>query len=146
MKTLALYNIKGGVGKTSAAVNLAYLAGSDGGRTLLWDLDPQGAAPYTFRIKPKVKGGGRRILRRKRVIDSLVKGTDFDGLDLAWIKANITIPRIKLIMDKLLVVNEIEVPKLVPFVRELIKVIPTPKEEGSESIGTSSSSPTRNTH
>ena len=82
MKTLALYNIKGGVGKTSAAVNLAYLAGGDGGRTLLWDLDPQGAATYTFRIKPKVKGGGRRILRRKREIDSLVKGTDFDGLDL----------------------------------------------------------------
>jgi chromosome partitioning protein len=82
LKTLALYNIKGGVGKTSAAVNLAYLASVDGGRTLLWDLDPQGAATYTFRIKPKVKGGGRRILRRKRVIDSLVKGTDFDGLDL----------------------------------------------------------------
>ena len=40
MKTLATYNIKGGVGKTAAAVNLAYLAARGGRRTLLWDLDP----------------------------------------------------------------------------------------------------------
>ena len=44
MKTIASYNVKGGVGKTSAAVNLAYLSAQDGRRTLLWDLDPQGAA------------------------------------------------------------------------------------------------------
>jgi cellulose biosynthesis protein BcsQ len=39
VKTLATYNIKGGVGKTASAVNLAYLAARDGLRTLLWDLD-----------------------------------------------------------------------------------------------------------
>ena len=43
-QTLATYNIKGGVGKTSAAANLAYLAAAGGARTLLWDLDPQGAS------------------------------------------------------------------------------------------------------
>ena len=58
MKVVATYNIKGGVGKTSTAVNLAYLAARDGLRTLLWDLDPQGSATYLFRVKPKVKGGG----------------------------------------------------------------------------------------
>lgn len=46
MKTLALYNVKGGVGKTAAAVNLAYLASAAGHATLLWDLDPQGAASW----------------------------------------------------------------------------------------------------
>ena len=58
-RVLATYNIKGGVGKTSAAVNLATLAAHEGAPTLLWDLDPQGASTYLFRIHPKIKGGGR---------------------------------------------------------------------------------------
>ena len=33
MKTYATYNIKGGVGKTTAAVNVAYLPAADGCRT-----------------------------------------------------------------------------------------------------------------
>src|SRR4029453_10189343 len=56
MKALATYNIKGGVGKTSAAVNLAALAAADGLRTLLWDLDPQGAGAVLFRVRPKGRG------------------------------------------------------------------------------------------
>ncbi|CAN5166800.1 AAA family ATPase [soil metagenome] len=79
---LATYNIKGGVGKTSAAVNLAYLAARDGARALLWDLDPQGASTYLFRIKPKVKGGGRKLVRGKSEVDALIKGTDHERLDL----------------------------------------------------------------
>ena len=43
MKALALYSLKGGVGKTTAAVHLAHLAARAGRTTLLWDLDPQGA-------------------------------------------------------------------------------------------------------
>ena len=82
MKVLATYNIKGGVGKTSAAVNLAWLAAMDGSRVLLWDLDPQGAATFLFRIKPRVKGGGRRLVRGRSDVDGLIKGTDFDRLDL----------------------------------------------------------------
>jgi cellulose biosynthesis protein BcsQ len=81
-RVLATYNIKGGVGKTSAAVNLAYLAARDGGRTLLWDLDPQGASTYLFRVKPKVRGGARRLVRRKTSADAVIKGTDHPGLDL----------------------------------------------------------------
>jgi chromosome partitioning protein len=79
---LATYNIKGGVGKTSAAVNLAYLAARDGATTLLWDLDPQGASTYLLRVKPKVKGGGRRLVRGKTDPDSRIKGTDYERLDL----------------------------------------------------------------
>lgn len=82
MKTLAVYSIKGGVGKTTTAVNLAYLAAAEGRRTLVWDLDPQGAASFFFRIKPKVKGGGKALLQRPSALDAAIKGTDFDGLDL----------------------------------------------------------------
>jgi len=82
MKIIASYNIKGGVGKTATAVNLAYLAAREGFRTLIWDLDPQGAATYYFRVQPKVKGGTRALVAGYRDIEDLVKGTDFEKLDL----------------------------------------------------------------
>ena len=80
MTIIASYNIKGGVGKTAAAVNLAYLAAVEGASTLIWDLDPQGAASFYFRVKPKVKGGGKKVLRGD--IDARIKSTDYPGLDL----------------------------------------------------------------
>jgi chromosome partitioning protein len=82
MKTIATYNIKGGVGKTSAAVNLGALAASSGLRTLLWDLDPQGAATFLLRIRAKVKGGGRKLIRGRSDVAGLLRGTDIEGLDL----------------------------------------------------------------
>lgn len=82
MKVLALYNLKGGVGKTASAVNLAFTAAQEGSRVLLWDLDPQGAATWYFRVKPRVKGGARRIFRLRRDLGRLIKGTDYENLDL----------------------------------------------------------------
>jgi chromosome partitioning protein len=82
VSVLATYNIKGGVGKTSAAVNLAALAARGGARALLWDLDPQGASTYLFRIRPRVKGGGKKLVRGRSDVEGLIKGTDIEGLDL----------------------------------------------------------------
>ncbi|MFC1664754.1 ParA family protein [Pseudomonadota bacterium] len=82
MKTLSTYSIKGGVGKTATAVNLSFVSARNGFRTLVWDLDPQGAASYYFRIKPKVKGGSVGIVNKTRHPNDLIKATDFDNLDL----------------------------------------------------------------
>jgi chromosome partitioning protein len=82
MKVLAAYSLKGGVGKTAAAVNLAYLAARDGTPTLVWDLDPQGAATYSFRTKPRIKGGIKALVTGKRELDDAIKGTDHPSLDL----------------------------------------------------------------
>jgi cellulose biosynthesis protein BcsQ len=81
VKIIGTYNIKGGVGKTATAVNLACLAAMEGYKTLLWDLDPQGAASFYYRIKPKIKGGSEKLVAKKN-LDKVVKGTDIPGLDL----------------------------------------------------------------
>lgn len=98
MKVIATYNIKGGVGKTSTAVNLAYLAAQNGHQTLVWDLDPQGASSYYFRIKPKVKGGSKDLIAGKRELDGLIKGTDFDNLDL--LPADFSFRNLDLVLDE----------------------------------------------
>ena len=82
MRVLATYGIKGGVGKTSSAVNLAYLAARDGSRVLLWDLDPQASATYLLRVKPRIKGGGRRLILGQTDLDARIKATDYDRFDL----------------------------------------------------------------
>jgi chromosome partitioning protein len=97
MKTLATYNIKGGVGKTAAAVNLAYLSARGGRRTLLWDLDPQGAASYLLRVRPHVKGGGKALVSGKRSLDQARKPTEFDNLDL--VPADFTYRNLDLVLD-----------------------------------------------
>jgi len=97
MKVLATYNIKGGVGKTSSAVNLAYLAARFGARTLICDLDPQGAASYCFRIKPRVKGGGKRLIRGAGSLDRSVRETDYEGLDL--LPADFSYRHLDLVLD-----------------------------------------------
>jgi cellulose biosynthesis protein BcsQ len=97
VKTLATYNIKGGVGKTAAAVNLAYLAARGGRRTLLWDLDPQGAASYLLRVRPRVKGGGKALISGKKALDQAAKPTEFDRLDL--VPADLTYRNLDLVLD-----------------------------------------------
>ena len=82
MIVLATYNLKGGVGKTAAAVNLSYLASLRGHKTLLWDLDPQGAASFYYRIEPTTATDPSTLLDRKRGLAAAVRGTNYPGLDI----------------------------------------------------------------
>jgi chromosome partitioning protein len=82
VKVISAYSIKGGVGKTALAVNLAFAFREAGYRTLLLDLDPQGAASFYFRL-----GSARKF--RMQDTKSLAQGlrdnireSDFHGLDI----------------------------------------------------------------
>lgn len=82
MWILATYNLKGGVGKTTASVNLSFAAARYSRQVLVWDLDPQGAATYYFRIKPRIKGGAGKILRKKNRLEDSIKATNYPRLEL----------------------------------------------------------------
>ena len=82
MKSIALYSIKGGVGKTAACVNLAHLAARNRGPALLCDLDPQGSSTFYYRIKPKAKYSSRKFLKGGKSVEKAIRGTDFEALDL----------------------------------------------------------------
>jgi len=82
MKIIGVYNIKGGVGKTATAVNIAHLAAKSGLRTLIWDLDPQAAATFYLRVKPKVKRSEKMLRGKSNGLDAVVKGSDYRNLDL----------------------------------------------------------------
>ena len=58
------------------------LASAAGYRTLLWDLDPQGAATHCYRARARVKGGAVRLLGGKRGLDTYIRSTDHVRLDL----------------------------------------------------------------
>ena len=82
MKIVAVTNIKGGVGKTTTAVNLAFLCAAAGRTTLLWDLDSQGAATYMLRCEPNTLASAKKLVSGKRELPELLVPSGHDNLDV----------------------------------------------------------------
>lgn len=82
MKVISFYNIKGGVGKTTFAVNVASEVSRTGLRTILWDLDPQGSATFILRAKPKLKTDIQRMTSKTSTVSKAIKASNWPLLDL----------------------------------------------------------------
>ncbi|MBV9961102.1 MAG: ParA family protein [Parafilimonas sp.] len=82
MTAIALYNLKGGVGKTAAAINLAYLAAADGLKTLIWDLDPQGSSSFYLNVKAANKNETKKLFAEELEIKTAIQESVFEKL---WI-------------------------------------------------------------
>lgn len=67
--------------------------------TLLWDLDPQGAATYYYELKPKLKGGIEKLLDKKVNIHYFIKSTKYPRLDL--IPSDVSSRNMDLLLDDL---------------------------------------------
>lgn len=82
MAVIAIYSVKGGVGKTTLAANLAWASAADGHRTLLWDIDAAGGSAFLLGMDPPRKPIAESVFAREQSPEKAILPTPFPGLDV----------------------------------------------------------------
>lgn len=82
MKVVAIYNIKGGVGKTTTTINLACLLAKKNLSVLVWDLDAQGGTSYFFNKQHTNNNNFSKLFGKALTIYDVIKPADNYHIDI----------------------------------------------------------------
>lgn len=94
---IAVINQKGGVGKTTTAVNLAAQLASPSSPVLLVDLDPQGNATSGLGLQKEAPATSYEVLFGQVALDQAVQGTKREGLFILPANSNLAAAEIELV-------------------------------------------------
>lgn len=98
MVSIAILNQKGGVGKTTTAVNLASYLGKAGKSVLVVDLDPQGNATSGLGInKNELSETMYDALLDSNIASAVVTETEFDNIQILPANANLAGAEVQLV-------------------------------------------------
>ena len=120
-KVIAIANQKGGVGKTTTAVNLSACLGVKGKKTLLIDIDPQGNTTSGLGVDPReVESSTYDCLIEDTPMEAVIVKTEFENLWVCPANINLAGADLELAdMDK----REFRLKKVLSSVRELFDFI-----------------------
>ncbi len=97
-KIIAVVNQKGGVGKTTSAVNLAAAVGQRGKSVLLVDIDPQGNATSGMGLnKRELTKSSYDVIINGTPAKEVIKHTEFDGVDVLPANMNLAGAELELV-------------------------------------------------
>ncbi|MGL4109008.1 ParA family protein [Clostridium sp. LP20] len=100
MKNVSVFNIKGGVAKTTSTANLGAVLSQEGKKVLLIDLDPQSNLTKLFKAYSMDDLTISDILLEKDLdIKKVIKSTDFDNIDIIPSNVSLAFAERKILLD-----------------------------------------------
>jgi chromosome partitioning protein len=100
VKTIAVLNQKGGVGKTTTAVNVAAYLASKGNKVLIVDIDPQGNATSGLGLdKQSLRGTTYDLLTKKTEIQSVISETNIPNLWIVGSNTDLAAAEVELVNE-----------------------------------------------